>query len=348
MATEVKLSVIVPVYNGEAYIDRAMESILGQTEAALEVVAVNDGSKDKSLEKLRGWEVKDSRVRVIDKENEGVSIARNVAMEAARGTYLTFLDVDDYLESDAYSRVIAVLEDTKAQACLCSFFDENEKQKIPVLLPWDTGTLLEKKDIWDQLIPWMIKVYPEDGIEGNIFGSVWRLFLRKDVWEQTQVTFDAGLKIAEDFDFCIHLFSKLQTIGIVKEPLYHYIRWEQTTLSVYRKNHFKEGMENQRRLKAFLIENGRYEQLKKRFLGSYIDVCIGSMVNFVRPGAPSFVQCTRELKEVVDEIARDGIYEEISLVPLTKNQKLVLDLIKKKRVCSILFFTKLRQIKKRK
>lgn len=348
MEGTVKLSVIVPVYNGEAYIDRALDSILCQTEPSLEVVVINDGSKDGSLEKLRSWEKKDSRVKVIDKKNEGVSIARNEGMKMAKGTYLTFLDVDDYIEKDAYFTVLQVLEETKSQACLCSFWDENDKQKEPVFLPWSTGTVLDTEKIWEQLIPWMIKVYPEDGIEGNIFGSVWRVFVRKDVWEQTEVYFDPGLKIAEDFDFCVHLFSKTNRIAVVKEPLYHYIRWEQTTLSVYRKNHFKEGMENQRRLKEFLIENGKYEQLKKRFIGSYVDVCIGSMVNFVRPGAPSFFQCRRELKAVLDKIAEDEIYQEIHLIPLTKNQKLVLNLMKKKRACCILLFTKLRQIRKRK
>ena len=107
MSSEVLLSVIVPVYNGEAYIDRAMEGILSQTLQALEVVAVNDGSKDGSLEKLREWEKKDSRVLVIDQENKGVSTARNVAMYAAVVTYITFLDIDDYLETDAYEKLIA-------------------------------------------------------------------------------------------------------------------------------------------------------------------------------------------------------------------------------------------------
>lgn len=346
MSREVLLSVIVPVYNGEAYIDRAMEGILTQTLQSLEVVAVNDGSKDGSLEKLREWEKKDSRVQVIDQENRGVSTARNVAMRMANGTYLTFLDIDDYLERDAYEKLIAQLEEKKAQAALCSFFSENTTEKEEVLLPWKTGTVLGKKEIWEQLIPWMIKVYPEDGIGSNIYGAVWRLCIKRQAWQESGVTFDKTLAIAEDFDFCIRLYNKLDCIVIVTDPLYHYIRWDNTTLSVYRKNQFQEGIANQLRLKAFLEQVGKYEQLKRRFIGSYVDVCIGSLVNFVRPGAPPKSQVLKELREVVNKIAEDGIYEQLELVPLTKNQKLVLKLIKWKQVRLILLFTKLRQKKK--
>ena len=342
----VKISVVMPVYNGAAHIDRAMECVLSQSLQELEIVAVNDGSKDESLEKLRQWEAKDARVTIIDKENEGVSVARNTAMRQAKGKYITFLDVDDYLEPDAYEKFVDALENSGAQAALCSFYSETEKEKETVLLPWENRTLLGGKQIWEQLIPWMIKVYPEDPLPSNIFGSVWRLCVDRQAWLKSGVTFDPSLRIAEDFDFCIRLYSTLSAIVIVQDPLYHYIRWEQTTLSVYRSNQFQEGIDNQVRLQHFLKEQGQYEQLRKRFVGSYVDVCIGSLVNFVRPGAPPKKQVLKELRQVVDRIAQDGIYQELSDIPLTRNQKLVLGLIKHKQVRLILLFTKIRQKRK--
>ena len=85
----------------------------------------------------------------------------------------------------------------------------------------------------------MIKVYPEDGIGSNIYGAVWRLCIKRQSWQESGVTFDKTLAIAEDFDFCIRLYNKLDCIVIVTDPLYHYIRWDNTTLSVYRKNQFQ-------------------------------------------------------------------------------------------------------------
>ena len=119
------LSFIIPVYNVEQYLHECVDSVLGGMTEACEIILVNDGSKDGSLEKLREWEKKDSRVQVIDQENRGVSTARNVAMRMANGTYMTFLDIDDYLERDAYEKLIAQLEEKKEQSAACAFFSSN-------------------------------------------------------------------------------------------------------------------------------------------------------------------------------------------------------------------------------
>ena len=346
MAERIKLSVIMPVYNAEKYLNRAIESVLSQTLTELELLVINDQSKDGSLAIMRQWEKRDSRVRVIDKKNEGVSRARNDGLLHARGDYITFVDADDYVEPNAYETTLRYLEEGAAQGPLFSFFDENEQERKEILLPWETGTILTEKEIWEQLIPYMIKVYPEDTIEGNIFGSVWRLVVKREEIRKHQVQFDPDLQIAEDFDFCIHLFAKCSRIAIVNECFYHYIRWGNTAMAVYRKNQFQEGMENQRRLKRFLIEEGKYEQLERRYIGSYLDVCIGSLVNFVRPGGPGLFTKLSELREVVDCIAADSIYEKLNQVPLTKNQKLVMNLIRKTWAVAIFVLTKIRQIKK--
>lgn len=343
---EIKLSVILPVYNAEAYLDRAIESILGQTLKEIEIIAIQDGSKDNSSALLKKWKENDSRVRVIDKANEGVSAARNDGIKMARGKYITFVDADDYVEPDSYDKVIQVMDKEIAEASLFGYFSENEKEKEKVYLPWDTGSILTKKEIWDQLIPYMIKVYPEDGLNSNIFGSVWRICVKREKILEQEVFFDTQLAIAEDFDFCIRLYSKLNRITIINECLYHYIRWENTALAVYRREQFREGRENQLRLKAFLEKEEQYQNLEKRYLGSYLDVCIGSLVNYVRPGAPEYRQKIKELREVVDQIAKDDIYDYLEQVPLSRNQKLVLWLIQKKYVRLILLFTKVRQIRK--
>lgn len=343
---EIKLSVILPVYNAEAYLDRAIESILGQTLKEIEVIVIQDGSTDHSASLLKKWEEKDARVRVIHKENQGVSAARNDGIRMARGTYLTFVDADDYVEQDGYKQVIDIMEERQAEASLFGYFSENGKEKEEVYLPWNTGSILTPKEIWEQLIPYMIKVYPEDGLKSNIFGSVWRLCVKREKLLELGIWFDTNLAIAEDFDFCIRLYSKLNRITVVNACLYHYIRWDNTALAVYRKNQFQEGRENQLRLKCFLEQEGQYQNLERRYLGSYLDVCIGSLVNYVRPGAPSYRQRIKELRSVVEQIKEDDICYYLEKVPLTRNQRLVLWLMQKNYVRLILLFTKVRQIRK--
>ena len=110
MSTETLLSVIIPVYNVEEYLVKCVESILNQTYRSLEVILVNDGSKDASGSICDKLAAKDPRVKVIHKENGGLSSARNAGMDAATGEYITFVDSDDWIEADAYEHLMALIE----------------------------------------------------------------------------------------------------------------------------------------------------------------------------------------------------------------------------------------------
>ena len=110
MGQETLLSVIIPVYNVEEYLTKCVDSILDQTYQNLEVILVNDGSRDNSGSICDLLAQKDSRVRVIHKENGGLSSARNAGMDAAAGEYITFVDSDDWLETDAYEHLMGLLE----------------------------------------------------------------------------------------------------------------------------------------------------------------------------------------------------------------------------------------------
>lgn len=110
MSRETLLSVIIPVYNVEEYLAKCLDSILGQTYQNLEVILVNDGSKDGSGSICDAYAQKDSRIRVIHKENGGLSSARNAGMDAATGEYITFVDSDDWLEADGYEHLMDLME----------------------------------------------------------------------------------------------------------------------------------------------------------------------------------------------------------------------------------------------
>jgi len=110
MSRETLLSVIVPVYNVEDYLVRCVDSILGQTYPHLEVILVNDGSRDGSGAICDTYAARDARVKVIHKENGGLSSARNAGMDAATGEYITFVDSDDWIEADAYAHLLDLID----------------------------------------------------------------------------------------------------------------------------------------------------------------------------------------------------------------------------------------------
>lgn len=100
------ISIIVPIYNGEKYLSRCLDSILGQTYKDFELILVNDGSVDGSLNICKRYAEKDGRVSIIDKKNEGVSMARNDAMQKAMGQYIAFVDCDDWLDADCLQMLV--------------------------------------------------------------------------------------------------------------------------------------------------------------------------------------------------------------------------------------------------
>ena len=122
MNSQPKISVIVPVYKVENFLDRCVESIVGQTYENLEIILVDDGSPDNCPAMCDGWAEKDSRIRVIHKENGGVSSARNAALDIATGDYIGFVDSDDWIEPEMYSSLIQQISESGKHIALCSSF----------------------------------------------------------------------------------------------------------------------------------------------------------------------------------------------------------------------------------
>jgi len=115
-----KVSVIIPVYNLERYLRRCLDSVTRQTLTDIEIICINDGSDDGSIAMLKAYEQADPRIRVIDKENGGQGLARNIGIEMARGEYLGFVDGDDWIEADMYEKMYHAARKNNADLQLCT------------------------------------------------------------------------------------------------------------------------------------------------------------------------------------------------------------------------------------
>ena len=117
-----KVTVIVPVYGAEQYLDECIRSISDQTYKNLEIILVDDGSKDRCPEIVDSWALLDSRIRVVHQENQGVSVARNRALDMATGDYLAFVDSDDHIDTKMIERMVAYLEEYDVDMVNCQFY----------------------------------------------------------------------------------------------------------------------------------------------------------------------------------------------------------------------------------
>lgn len=124
-----QISIIIPVYNTEKYVERCLDSIIANDYENLEIICVNDGSTDNSLKKLREYENKDSRVKVIEIPNGGVSNARNIGIEESTGEYIAFIDSDDCIHNQYFSILLSAIINDNTKMSICDwlmFNDENE------------------------------------------------------------------------------------------------------------------------------------------------------------------------------------------------------------------------------
>ena len=139
------VSIIVPVYNAERTVGRCIESILNQEYRDFELLLVNDGSTDASGSLCDGYAAKDSRIRVIHKKNAGVSAARNTALDLAQGTYLQFLDSDDWLTPDATSSLVRAAEETGCDLIVANFYRGNG-ERFPQKGDIDEGGIMTREE----------------------------------------------------------------------------------------------------------------------------------------------------------------------------------------------------------
>lgn len=204
------ISVIVPVYNSRKTIERTLESILSQTYPALEILLVDDGSRDNSLEICRALAEKDGRVRVISRENGGCARARNSALDVMTGDYVLFVDSDDILQPDACETLLSAIGEN-ALAIAHYFFELGQLSAEKGLL--HTNGVLPEERFFQELVRHPGSFY---------FSALWNKLYRADVIREHSLRFDPFFDWGEDFAFNMCYYHYVEDVSLVDAPVYHY------------------------------------------------------------------------------------------------------------------------------
>ena len=209
--TTPKISVIVPVYKAEAYLHRCVDSLLAQTFTDFEVLLVDDGSPDRSGEICDEYARKDSRVRVFHKENGGVSSARNVGLDNARGEWICFVDSDDWLSENAMLYCSSFFEeaDLIRFSYVAILSEDGKEQSVYQLKNFQT-----KNELLAQVI------------EQKTYVAVWGGIYKRELFS-SNLRFDCTLSIGEDWLVYLVLVDRSASIRFVNKPLYKYNRYNE-------------------------------------------------------------------------------------------------------------------------
>lgn len=171
--TEDLISVIVPVYNVQNYLNECVESIVSQSYKKLEIILVDDGATDNSGVICDEWKEKDNRIIVVHKKNAGLGFARNSGLEVTTGDYVMFIDSDDYIASDMIERLYDVAVKTNSDTVYCGLTRVfTDGSKIPVPAAYNNQSF-EGEEIIDKVLLEMVGSKPEESEDAILYMSVW-------------------------------------------------------------------------------------------------------------------------------------------------------------------------------
>ncbi|MBR2883986.1 MAG: glycosyltransferase family 2 protein [Clostridia bacterium] len=208
------VSVIIPVYNVEKHLNKCLDSIVNQTYKNLEIIIINDGSKDASAEICREYAEKDNRIVFVSRENRGVSATRNEGIELAHGDYFSFIDADDYLELDAYEYLISIINEKNVEAINFEHYITYPTHEIEHISPDRAYGYADKYEAQRKLLYY----YPF---------ACNKLFTKKMIKD---IKFNHQIARGEDSLFARMAFQNTDSVWFDRRPLYHYVQSDESAV----------------------------------------------------------------------------------------------------------------------
>lgn len=210
------ISIIMPVYNKYNYLMKSINTIINQTYKDFELIIVDDGSSDGSEKLCDEFAQKDQRIKVIHIKNAGVSNARNVGLDNAKGKYLQFIDSDDYVDEDMLEKL----------------YDKATQYDVDIVISGITK-VNHDYEVLNETLPQLIGVKSKNEMLENfaseqrstgIYGCVSNKFIKRDIVEKFKLRFDTKIKLAEDLDFYLKLYEHISSIYFYDTSFYYYIQ----------------------------------------------------------------------------------------------------------------------------
>lgn len=305
-----KVSIIVPIFNSEKYLDKCIQSILSQDYENFELLLVDDGSSDNSLAVCKSYAKSDSRIVVIEKSNSGVSATRNVGLDKAKGDYIFFCDSDDYISYDCISKLLSTALKYDADLVGAGFKQfQSSSQKVLYINRADKLMVMDT-----------IGALNTYGEKGSVCSFIAPKLFNRTIIDNFRLRFDKGLYFKEDTAFTISFIEKAKTIVSLDEIVYYY-RFHDNSTTVKLVSNLKT-WEN-RKIATFRILN-----LAKKYPDS----------KFYRQAV---LDCFDQLE---GELAAQYFEKEKNLMQIKMLRKQVQQLMKNETITSLEFKRKVKHL----
>ncbi len=268
------ISIILPVYNVEKYITKSIQSVLNQTQKNFELLVINDGTKDNSINIVRKF--KDSRIKIFNKENGGLSDARNFGLKRAKGKYVYFMDSDDWIEPNLIEDCIDKLESEKLNLIVFGYVQDNENKEGELL-----SSSIKLPEV-SEIRKLSTKNVIDNSLLG-ILGYAWNKVYRRDFLVSNNIVFEKGVSLVEDILFNTRVYEKIEVLRFINKPYYHYLnRPIKTLIKTFHKDSFQLKLKGNEMIERFLM---RWHVESQDKLMGFIQVqaiiyCINNLFSF--------------------------------------------------------------------
>ncbi|MFZ2538910.1 MAG: glycosyltransferase family 2 protein [Oscillospiraceae bacterium] len=291
-----KISVIIPAYNCADLVCYTIKSLQEQTLTEFEVIIVNDGSKDNTLEVLEVFQNSDQRIKIITVDNAGPANARNVGINEASGEYLCFLDSDDLIDKDMLFEMYSLASQNDLDEVCCGYNMENISTKTPHIkaFTYQGFVALNKEAFSKELMPL---------IKAHLMYVVWNKLFKAEFLRQNEIIFQDFMS-GEDRLFNIHTFKHITRFGCINKPYYRYfLRGQQTLANRYVQNRFDASLKCHIELIDSYKEMGLYDEKNR----AYIDFAFikGVMSCFTQLNSKGCKMSFGEKKSYIAEILQN-------------------------------------------
>ena len=313
------LSIIVPVYKAERYLARCVDSILNQTYRDLELILVDDGSPDNSGQMCDAYAEQDQRVRVIHKENGGVSTARNVGLDAAKGDYITFVDSDDYIDACMYEKMMAKAVMQNCDVVMCDCVKEFGDRSVVYSHEIRAG-FYDAEQLRKEYYPHLLMM---ENVEYPATISNWTI-LWKNSMNSPDMRYEPGIRFSEDLLFGAKLLRRASSFYYMKnEPFYHYVMNPYSATHNFAPDKWKDYGRLHTKIQEFFGNDDEFD------FSHQIDLCllffvyntVGEMTGCRLPHSEK----RQKIIEVLEDSAVKAMFDRLKIFTLTisKKQKIV-------------------------
>lgn len=328
---EKKVSIIVPVYKVEKYLERCVESLLRQTLKEIEIILVDDGSPDLCPELCDAYASRYENVRVIHKKNAGLGMARNTGLEVAVGEYVAFVDSDDYVEKEMYEELYSVAKEENADVVISGgFISEGAYRATTINKEVEEEVIYEGTEV--KLLPLkMTGALPEYPVDYEHAMSVCKGIYKNNIIQKHEITFFSERElISEDLLFHFDICQYASRVIIIPRCFYHYCLNKESLTKTYQSNRFQRNVQFYEYIltliekRGFSSENNVYVQ---RLLIASARVAIVQVIGYYQRMNKMLLV---ELANICNNVVLVDVLEEYPIHKLPTKQKIFTYAMKRK------------------